>query len=119
MGQQIVKGFVVECLLPDVDETDLAAIDARAAAVAERCGDSPGLAYLGSILIVEDEVILCLFEGTTVEAVRIVAEKAEIPFERVLSATCPSWSAVANLPAEAGGQRRRQRGGITPFRARD
>jgi hypothetical protein len=83
--------FIVECFLPDADEGDLVAIDARAAAVAQRRGDTPDLAYRGSILIIDEEVILCLFEGTTVDAVRIAAEQAEIPFERVLAARSCSW----------------------------
>ena len=38
--------------------------------------------YLGSILLREDEVVLCQFEGTA-ETVRDVAERAQIPFERL------------------------------------
>ena len=46
--------------------------------------------YLGSILMREDEVVLCLFDGTA-EAVRRAAEQAEVPFERILEATAAPW----------------------------
>jgi len=91
VSRNSLRGFIVECFLPDADEGDLVAIDARAAAVAERRDDTPDLAYRGSILIIDEEVILCLFEGTTMDTVRIAAEQAEIPFERVLAATSRSW----------------------------
>lgn len=84
--------------MPDADEADLSAIDARAAAVAEPGGAPPDLVYRGSILIIDEEVILCLFEASTVDAVRVAAEQAEIPFERVLAATSCSWSG-GRLPA--------------------
>ena len=46
--------------------------------------------YLGSILLREDEVVLCQFEGTT-EAVLEVARSAEIPFERLLESARSRW----------------------------
>jgi hypothetical protein len=39
--------------------------------------------YLGSVLIREDEVVLCQFEGTA-DAIRRVAERAHVPYERLL-----------------------------------
>jgi hypothetical protein len=45
--------------------------------------------YLGSILMAEDEVVLCQFEGTSA-AVREAAERAQIPFERIVEAFRPS-----------------------------
>ena len=42
--------------------------------------------YLGSILLREDEVVLCQFEGTA-DAVREVVTCAEVPFERILEST--------------------------------
>ena len=40
----------------------------------------------------EDEVVLCLFEGSE-GAVRRVAERAEIPFERILRTARSPWPA--------------------------
>jgi hypothetical protein len=73
--------FVAECFWPDVRDEDVRALDARIAAclVAD-------VRYLGSILLREDEVVLCQFEGPAA-VVREVAERAEIPFERILATT--------------------------------
>jgi len=38
----------------------------------------------------EDEVVLCLFEGAE-PAVREAAERAEVPFERILEAARSPW----------------------------
>ena len=42
--------------------------------------------YLGSILLQADEVVLCQFEGTPA-AVREVAERSQVLFERILEST--------------------------------
>jgi len=41
------------------------------------------VSFLGSLLMPEDEVLLCLFTGPLAE-VRAVSERAGIPFERIL-----------------------------------
>ena len=48
--------------------------------------------YLGSLLMRADEVVLCLFAGDAAD-VRTAAERAEVPFERILEAQRSSWSA--------------------------
>src|SRR3954452_2858842 len=70
--------FVAECFWPDVRAEDVRVLDARIAACLVA-----GVRYVGSILIREDEVVLCQFEGTP-GAVRRVAERALVPFERML-----------------------------------
>ena len=84
--------FVAECYWPDVREEDVRALDQRIAASLE-----DDVRYLGSVLIREDEVVLCQFEGTA-DAIRRVAERARVPYERLLAAT-------VNFPTE----RRRHR----------
>lgn len=74
--------FVVECFWPGVTEPDLAALERR---VREVTAGGP-VRYLGSILMREDEVVLCQFEGSA-DAVRRVAERARVPFERILETT--------------------------------
>ena len=73
--------FVAECYWPDVHEEDVRALDQRIAASLD--GD---VRYLGSVLIREDEVVLCHFEGTA-DAIRRVAEQARVPYERLLATT--------------------------------
>jgi hypothetical protein len=82
-----VVSFVAECFWPGVTEEDLRALDDRIeASTAE--GDQ--VRYAGSILMREDEVVLCLFEGTG-DAVRRAAERAGVPFERILESSHSPW----------------------------
>jgi hypothetical protein len=73
--------FVAECYWPDVHEEDVRALDQR---IAVSLVDD--VRYLGSVLIAEDEVVLCHFEGGA-DAIRRVAERARVPYERLLAAT--------------------------------
>ncbi len=84
--------FVAECYWPDVREEDVRALDRQITASLE-----DDVRYLGSVLLREDEVVLCQFEGTA-DAIRRVAERARVPYERLLAAT-------VNFPTE----RRRHR----------
>jgi hypothetical protein len=79
--------FVAECFWPDVTEADLEKLDRRVTTEASRLGDdSQPVRYLGSILVREDEVVLCQFEGVEAD-VRLLAERAAIPFARILETT--------------------------------
>ena len=73
--------FVAECYWPDVREDDVRALDERIAASL-----TDDVRYLGSVLIREDEVVLCHFEGTA-DAIRRVAKRARVPYERLLATT--------------------------------
>ncbi len=73
--------FVAECYWPDVREDDVRALDRRIAASLD-----DDVRYLGAVLIREDEVVLCQFEGTA-DAIRRVAERARVPYERLLAIT--------------------------------
>jgi hypothetical protein len=86
--------FVAECFWPGVREADLRALDERAqAAAAAVSGAGAEVRYLGAILLREDEVVLCRFEGGAV-AVRRAAEEAAIPFERILETAQSPWPLV-------------------------
>ena len=82
MVEQQAGGFVAECYWPDVSEHAVREVDERIAA----CAETVNVRYLGSILLREDEVVLCQFEGTA-DAVRKVVACAEVPFERILEST--------------------------------
>jgi Nickel responsive protein SCO4226-like len=77
------KSFVVECFWPGVREADLEALDRRVRDVTAELARLAPIRYLGSILMREDEVVFCQFEGKA-ENVREVAERARIPFERIV-----------------------------------
>jgi hypothetical protein len=84
--------FVAECLWPDVRDSDLHALDARVSEHAGRlAAHGVAVRYIGSLLMREDEVVLCLFAGE-LEAVRELASAAEIPFERILETARSPWN---------------------------
>jgi hypothetical protein len=98
MATETTTEYIAECLWPDVHESDLRALDLRAREQAERLtADGRPVGYLGSMLMREDEVVLCLFQGE-LEAVRRAAEAAEIPFDRILETARSPW----NLPTADG-----------------
>ena len=70
--------FVAECFWPGVQKEDVRALDERVRNLLD-----DGVVYRGSMLIRKDEVVLCEFEGT-LAAVRSLAERAAVPFERLL-----------------------------------
>jgi hypothetical protein len=78
------ESFVAECFWPGVARADLVALDLRIEeAVAEHV--PPGaIRYLGSLLLREDEVVLCRFQGSA-DTVEHVAVRAAVPFERILA----------------------------------
>ena len=67
--------YLVECYWPGVEERAVAAALERTGDEAVRC--------LDSILVPEDEIVLCLFEGTSPEAVREATRRSGLPSERV------------------------------------
>lgn len=82
---------VAECLWPDVAESDLRALDERAhQQAAQLTADGEPVRYLGSLLLREDEVVLCLFQGAP-DTVRAAATAAQIPFERILETARSPW----------------------------
>jgi hypothetical protein len=91
MASEIATEFVAECLWPDVSEGDLRALDERATAESERLTARGGaVRYLGSLLMREDEVVLCLFRGHQEDVLR-VARAARIPYDRLLEAAGSPW----------------------------
>jgi hypothetical protein len=99
MKRPHVAEYIAECFWPGVQEADLVALDDRVArSAAELDQNADTVRYLGSLLLREDEVVLCRFEGSE-PAVRRIAEGAAIPFERILEA---GHSPRARRPTSAG-----------------
>jgi hypothetical protein len=95
-----VASFVAECFWPNVTRADLIALDRRIVRATDELAFKNGSRYLGSILLCEDEVVLCQFEGRS-EAVREVAEQAQVPFERILAADRSPWRSSGASPPSA------------------
>ena len=84
--------YVAECFWPGVRDRDLGVLDERVVLVAAQLSAAgEDVCYLGSLLMREDEVVLCRFAGSQT-AVRRAAERAAIPFERILEADHSPWS---------------------------
>ncbi len=101
---------VVECLLPGLTQATAEALGQRvtdALAVAPH----PGVSYLGSLLMPEDEVLLCLFGGPPAD-VRSVSERASLPFERIVGCVGLGWQPRHAEPGpattESGARPRRE-----------
>jgi hypothetical protein len=87
------RSYIVECFWPGVTKADVEALDARAAAAAAGLArDGEPVRFLGSILMREDEVVLCQFDGAAA-AVRRAAEHLEIPFEWIVETARSPWTA--------------------------
>jgi hypothetical protein len=96
---------IAECLLPGLSRATGAALGQR---LRQELAGLPGrrVSFLGSLLMPEDEVLLCLFAGTAAE-VRAVSERAGLPFERIVACVGIGWRAgrqeTAAAPGPAGG----------------
>jgi hypothetical protein len=79
--------WVAECFWPGVGDDELAALDRRVVQTAtEVAGRGERVAYLGSLRITDDDVVLFLFEGS-IRSVQLVADGAGIRSERILHCT--------------------------------
>ncbi len=97
MKQGHATEYLAECFWPGVQESDLISLDERASASAAALSDDGvTVRYLGSLVMRQDEVVLCRFEGPE-SAVRRVVERAGIPFERILEAGHSPSSDEADL----------------------
>jgi Protein of unknown function (DUF4242) len=76
--------YAAKCYWPGVTETTLQQVAARAApADARPCRNR--VAYLGSLLFCDDELVLCLFEAPSRAAVINASERLGIPCERLMN----------------------------------
>jgi hypothetical protein len=73
--------YLVECYWPGVGELHLNDAVERLTDPAPDQDD--GVAWLSSILIPEDEIVLCLATGPSAEVVYASAQRAGLPAERV------------------------------------
>jgi hypothetical protein len=96
---------IAECLLPGVTP---ALAEALARRVRRELAGTAGVSLVGSLLMTEDEVLLCVFAGPA-GAVRAAAERAELPFERIVSCAGLGWPARLERDGPAATRQRSQR----------
>jgi hypothetical protein len=75
--------FAAKCYWPEVTRGELERVADRAAS-GVRSGEQRDVAYMGSLLFVADDLVLCLFEGSSRAAVKRASEQLGIPCERVM-----------------------------------
>jgi hypothetical protein len=91
MHRPIGDSYIAECFWSGVRDDDVRQLDRRIeTVVAEFAAQGDPVSYLGAVLIVDDEVVLCLFEGPA-PAVRRVLERAGVAFDRILRTTRLPW----------------------------
>jgi len=96
---------VAECLLPGLTLPIAEELGQRV--IAELAGwPGTGVAFLGSLLMPGDEVLLCLFSGPQAD-VRAVSERAGLPFERILACVGIGWRPGREETADEPGPRGR------------
>jgi hypothetical protein len=86
--------YTAKCYWPGVTPAELAQLAARAQGASAAAASE--VTYLGSLWFVDDDLVLCLFEGQSRAAVQRTGERARIPFERLMTS---AWlNPVATLP---------------------
>jgi hypothetical protein len=75
--------YAAKCYWPGITRIELEQATARASGARSNAGDSE-VNYLGSLLFSNDDLVLCLFEATSRDAVKQASEQAGIPCERVM-----------------------------------
>jgi hypothetical protein len=88
-GERESTWQIAECLLPGITPAMAEAMGDQLRAELAR-SHSP-VSFIGSLLMPEDEVLLCLFAGPLAE-VRSASEGAGLPFERILGCLRLGWT---------------------------
>jgi hypothetical protein len=75
--------YTAKCYWPGVTSTDLARIASQAETLSSSGGHE--VAYLGSLWLIDDDLVLCLFEGPSPALVGRATEQTGIPWERLMA----------------------------------
>lgn len=90
--------YAAKCYWPGVDDRELRDVAERAVRVAPRNADD-GIAFHGSLLFSDDDLVLCLFDGPSRAAVMHASGRIGIPCERLMRAV---WlEAGGHIPDQA------------------
>jgi hypothetical protein len=75
--------YAAKCYWPGVTETDLQQVKERAASMGLGTGRDR-VRYLGSLLFALDDLVLCLFQGSSRATVIQASDRLGIPCERLM-----------------------------------
>jgi hypothetical protein len=87
--------YAAKCYWPGVTESDIEQVTERAGRAGLASGRNP-VTYLGSLLFAADELVLCLFRGSSRAAVIRAGDRLGIPCERLMDS---AWLSPG-LPAQ-------------------
>jgi hypothetical protein len=79
-----------ECLVPGMTQPVAEALSEGIRTELARSTSGRHVSFLGSLLMPEDEVLLCVFAGSLAD-VRAISERAGLPFERILRCVGLCW----------------------------
>jgi hypothetical protein len=82
-----MRSYVAECFWPGVNDEHLTELADRAEQATSAGSGLAQVRYRGLLLMREDEVVLCFFEGPSAAAVKTVARAARVPFARIVEST--------------------------------
>lgn len=95
--------FIVECYAPGGARAEIEAA-ARRARISAAEGSAEGIAYLGALLVAEDELVFHVFEARRIEAVRETARRSLLSSERIVESVVlgiDPTSAIGNFLASS------------------
>jgi hypothetical protein len=75
--------YAAKCYWPGVIQTELEQVAVRAAQAGAVAPSD--VAYRGSLLFADDDLVLCLFTGPSRSAVKRATERASVPWERLMA----------------------------------
>jgi hypothetical protein len=75
--------YAAKCYWPGVTEMDLEQVVERAGRAGIASHSDP-VTYLGSLLFADDDLVLCLFQGSSRAAVIQASDRLGIPRERIM-----------------------------------
>jgi hypothetical protein len=75
------RTYLVECYWPGVSEAQLLRVMGRAL---RREAIWTDVTWVDSVLVLADEIVLCVFEGPSEHAVEAATRRAGLPAERVI-----------------------------------
>jgi hypothetical protein len=92
--------YAAKCFWPGVSAREFERDPAPRLSLA-RSGSAADAVYLGSLVFGGDELVLCLYEGSSRAAGIEATRRARIPCERIME---PAWLAAAGSPLSTLGE---------------
>jgi hypothetical protein len=91
--------YAAKCFWPGVSASEFER-DAAPRLSLARSGSAHDPAYLGSLVFGEDELVLCLYEGSSPATVLETARRAHVPCERIMES---AWLPAMGAPLTKSG----------------